>query len=179
MFAVYWTHANFPVKSRFVLHCTQLALLCNSNDVRLFGYKKVLSPLLNDLKILEVDVYIESLGENLKGTFYSIVADNLAAHGLAGFNESFRSTHFCRFCHATRMEMQTENALTGDYVMRTKDFHDYLHQLQSNGSEENYGVKNSCVFLTISPISILSQASHLTSCMTCLKVSFQWRWHIA
>lgn len=146
VFAVYWTLANFPVKSRSALHCTQLALLCNSNDVRLFGYKKLFSPLLNDLRTLEeVGVYIDTLGECLKGTVYSVVADNLAAHGLAGFNESFRSTHFCRFCHAKQTEMQTENAVTGDYVMRTKVAHDNLVQELQNGSEENYGVKNSCV----------------------------------
>lgn len=147
VFAVYWTLANFPVKSRSALHCTQLALLCNSNDVRQFGYKEMLSPLLNDLKTLEeVGVYIETLGECLKGTVYSVVADNLAAHGLAGFNESFRSTYFCRFCHATQTEMQTENAVTGNYAMRTKDAHDNLVQeLQNDDIEENYGVKNTCV----------------------------------
>jgi len=32
VFAVYWTLANFSVKSRSALHCTQLALLCRSND---------------------------------------------------------------------------------------------------------------------------------------------------
>ncbi|CAI5678290.1 unnamed protein product [Oreochromis niloticus] len=107
----------------------------------------MLSPLLNDLKTLEeVGVYIETLGECLKGTVYSVVADNLAAHGLAGFNESFRSTYFCRFCHATQTEMQTENAVTGNYVMRTKDAHDNLVQeLQNDDTEENYGVKSTCV----------------------------------
>lgn len=78
VFAVYWTLENFPVKSRSALHCTQLALLCNSNDVCQFGCKEMLSPLLNDLKTLEeVGVYIETLGECLKGTVYSVVADNL------------------------------------------------------------------------------------------------------
>lgn len=35
---VYWTLANIPAKYRSVFHSTQLALLCNSNDVRRFGY---------------------------------------------------------------------------------------------------------------------------------------------
>ncbi len=86
--AVYWTLANIPVKYRSVLHSTQLALLCNSNDVRQFGYEKVFTPLLNDLKTLEeVGVYTEAFGDCLKGTVYSVVTHNLAAHRLAGWLE--------------------------------------------------------------------------------------------
>lgn len=146
--AIYWTLANLPVKYRSVLHCTQLALLCNSNDVRQFGYDKVFAPLLSDLKILEqVGVYIEPLGDCLKGTIYSVVADNLAAHGLAGFSESFRSTYFCRFCFATQTCMQTSDAVTGSFEMRTKDLHNAsVQEIQTNGSGEHRGVKHSCVF---------------------------------
>lgn len=99
------------------------------------------------LKTLEeVGVYVENLGECLQGTVFTVVADNFAAHGLAGFNESFRSTYLCRFCHATQTEIQTENAVTGNFDMRTKDFHnDLVHELQTNGSEGNYGIKISCV----------------------------------
>lgn len=67
--AVYWTLANIPVTYRSVLHSTQLALLCNPNDVRQFGCEKVFAPLLGDLKTLEeVGVYIEAFGYCLKGT---------------------------------------------------------------------------------------------------------------
>lgn len=100
-----------------------------------------------DLKTLEeVGVYIETFGDCLKGTVHSVVADNLAAHGLAGFNESFRSTYFCRFCLATQTEMQNLDAVTGGLEMRRKDSHDSLVQeLETNETEDNYGVKRSCV----------------------------------
>lgn len=145
--AVYWTLANLPVKYRSALQSTQLTLLCNSNDVRQFGYEKVFAPLLSDLKALENEgVYIETFGHCLKGTVYSVVADNLAAHGLAGFSESFRATYFCRFCLATQTDMQTSNAITGSFEMRTKNMHDHLVQkMQNSDSEENCGVKQSCV----------------------------------
>ena len=144
---VYWTLANIPVKYRSVLHSTQLALLCNANDVRQFGYEKVFAPLLADLKTLEeVGVYIEAFGDCLKGTVYSVVADNLAAHGLAGFSESFKATYFCRVCLATQTEMQKSDAMTGGFEMRRKDSHDTLVQkIQTNETMENYGVKQSCV----------------------------------
>lgn len=70
---------NLPVKYCSALHTTQLALLCNSNDLRQFGYEKVFVPPLSDLKTLEeVGVYIEPRGDCLKGTVYSVVADKLA-----------------------------------------------------------------------------------------------------
>lgn len=141
--------ANLPVtvKYRSALHTTRLALLCNSNDVRQFEYKKVFVPLLSDLKTLkEVGVYIEPLGDCLKGTVYCVLADNLAAHGLAGFNESFRSMYFCRFCVATQTNMQTSDAVTGCFELRNEDLHDTLVQeIQTNDSGENCGVKQSCI----------------------------------
>jgi len=105
-----------------------------------------LAPFLNDLKTLEeVGVYIQAFGDCLKGTVYSVVADNLAAHGLAGFNESFRSTYFCRFCLATQTEMQKSDAVTGSFEMRTKELHDTLVREQTNDSDSDHGVKQSCV----------------------------------
>lgn len=78
MCAVYWSLANLPVKYRSALHTIQLAMLCNSKDVQRFGYAKVFAPLLNDLKILEQDgVYIETVGDSIKGTVFSVVADSL------------------------------------------------------------------------------------------------------
>lgn len=102
---------------------------------------------MTDLKTLEsAGVYIETLGDCLKGTVYGVVADNLAGHALAGFNESFRSTYFCRFCLATQSDMQTTAAVvSGAFELRTKDQHDNLVHEIKNGSEENYGVKQSCI----------------------------------
>lgn len=41
---------------------------------------------MNDLASLEQhDVYVEKLGECVKGTVSYVAADNLAAHSLAGF----------------------------------------------------------------------------------------------
>lgn len=84
------------------VHTTQLALLCNLNDEE-----------KNTRKFEQVGVYIEPLGDCLKGTVNSVAADNRSAHGLAGFNESVRSIHFCRFCLATQTDMQTSDAVTG------------------------------------------------------------------
>ena len=41
------------------------------------------------------------------GTVSMVIADNLAAHEIAGFMESFSSFRCCRFCSATKESMQT------------------------------------------------------------------------
>lgn len=135
---------------------------------------------MNDLNILEKDgVYIETLGNCLKGTVYAVVADNLAAHGLGGFNESFRSTYFCRFCLATQTDIQTSDAFTGHFEMRTKEMHDdIVDKIKNNDSEESYGVKHSCVLSDqlsyFHPITGSPQTSYTTS----LKVLFLLSWPI-
>lgn len=107
--AVYWVFASLPSKYRSALHTIQLALLCKVPDLKKNGYKAVFSPLLKDISILEEEgVFIESLGQNLKGTVFCVSADNLAAHGLGGFTESFRSEYTCRFCLTTRDQMKSE-----------------------------------------------------------------------
>lgn len=59
--------------------------------------------LLCDLVALEkLGVYIEHLGTSAKGTFLFVSADNLGAHSLAGFYESFSVDKFCRFCMASK-----------------------------------------------------------------------------
>lgn len=143
--AVHWTLANVLSKFRSALHTVQLAVLCNSNDLRHFGYSRILEPLLNDLKTLEVEgVYIESLGDSVRGSVFAVVADNLAAHGLAGFKESFNSSHVCRFCKKT--DMQTTEVTTDNCELRTRDNHDTLVQaLQMDGDHIDYVVKSSCV----------------------------------
>lgn len=110
------------------------------------GYESVLSPLLKDLQTLERDgVFIESLGQCIRGTVLSVAADNLGAHGLAGFVQSFRGHYFCRFCCCTADQRQASEVSEGEFSMRTKACHD-LH-VQSVVQGENvthFGVTGEC-----------------------------------
>lgn len=91
--AVYWLLANVPSQYRFSLHVIQLALLCKVPDLQSCGFQSVLSPLLKDLHTLEKDgIFIESAGQSIRGTVLCVAADNLAAHGLAGFVQVFSRT---------------------------------------------------------------------------------------
>ena len=76
--------------------------MSKSDVVKKYGYDQVLQPHLQDLKTLEQDgIFVYLLGRCVKGTVQVVLADNLGAHSIAGFNESFTAGHICRFCTAT------------------------------------------------------------------------------
>ncbi len=112
---------NLPPGSHSALSSIYLTLLCKSDDVKLYGYGKVLEPLLQDLCVLEEHgVFISKLGKFVKGTVHSVVADNLGAHSLAGFVESFSGQYVCRFCTAQKVDIQSKDVQSGDFVLRAK-----------------------------------------------------------
>lgn len=61
-----------------------------------FGYDAFLQPLIKDIQFLETNgVFVEALDTFVKGTVFCVCADNLGAHSLVGFQESFSVEHFC------------------------------------------------------------------------------------
>ena len=57
-------------------------------------------------------MYVPALGRKVKGTVFSVVADNLGAHGLGGFVENFSGSHVCRFCLGERSQFQVKEVRT-------------------------------------------------------------------
>lgn len=109
--AVYWILLNLPEKFCSTLPLIQLALLGKSVDVKQFGYDAFLHPLIKDIQFLETNgVFVEALDTFVKGTVFFVCADNLGAHSLAGFQESFNVEHFCRFCFIHRDQINTVEA---------------------------------------------------------------------
>lgn len=147
LFAVYWLLANIPSQYRSNLHVIQLALLCKVPDLQKCGYESVLSPLLKDFSTLEQDgIFIETLGQCVRGTVLCVAADNLAAHGLAGFEQSFRGPYACRFCCCTVDEIQSTEVSEGEFSVRTKACHDlHVQNVVQGKNASHLGVKGSCV----------------------------------
>lgn len=121
-------------------------------------------------------MYVEKLGECVKGTVSYVAADNLAAHSLAGFFESFKVDRFCRFCMATRSEMQAKEVNSGAFEPHTIDTHNQQVQevKQDPAMAKRYGVKGECV-LTDGLEHMLSVGTPLTSSMTFWKGLFLLR----
>lgn len=144
---VYWTLSNLPPGCHSSLSSIYLALLCRSDDVRKYGYEKVLEPLLRDLAILESQgIFIAQLGDFVKGTIQCVVADNLGAHGIAGFIESFAGEYICRFCVAKKSEIQESEVSSGTFTLRSKEMHEMHVRSAQDNAQPCYGVKRKCVF---------------------------------
>lgn len=134
------------------MYSIQLAVLCKASDVKEQGYAKILHPLIQDLVSLEQhSAYVERLGGCVKGTVLRVAADNLTAHSLAGFFESFGVDRFCRFCMATRSEIQDKEVRLGIFKPRTKDTHNQqvLAVQQDPILAKQYGVKRGCLLTEI------------------------------
>ncbi len=148
MFSLYWVLANLPLKDRSSLQSIQLAILCRASTVKQHGYTDVLRPFVQDLETLEQHgVYIEQLGDCVKGTVLCVASDNLGAYSLAGLQESFTVEHPCRFCFAKRSEIQEKEVQSGAFELRTKQQHDrqVAEVLNYVSLVKQYGVKGGCV----------------------------------
>lgn len=140
---VYWIVLNLPAKFRVNLNSIQLAALGKGIDVRKFGYERYLEPLLKDLKFIEE--YGAEASENFGVKLFCVCADNLGAHSLAGFQESFSVDKFCLFCLVSHSQIATLKA--SNFHLRTVEQHNRcvkeLHQNQALKSVN--GVKRECV----------------------------------
>lgn len=160
--AVYWVLANLPVKYRSSLSNIYLAILCRSIDVKTFGYERILQPLLTDLQLLENQgIYISRLGTSVRGTVLYTSSDNLGAHSLAGFQESFNVDKFCRFCLASRHDIQRSSVQSKSFLLRTKE--SYNKNISTLRENENLkvvdGVKGHCVLNKVILLSLYYRVS--------------------
>lgn len=137
---------NLPPGSHSKLTSIYLATLCKSDDVKTYGYENVLEPLLQDLSILEHHgVFISQLGQFVKGSIQCVIADNLGAHAIVGFVESFSGGSICRFCTGDKSEFQTKDVKSGAFQLRTRDIHDVHVQSAQESATICCGVKKQCV----------------------------------
>ncbi len=147
--AVYWVILNWPSQNRSSLNSIQLVLLGKSSEVKANGFEAFFYPFIRDLQSLEQDgIFVQRLGENVRGTAFTVSADNLGAHGLAGFQESFRVEKFCRFCLASLSDIQNTEVRQGLFQLRSQEQHDRCIAELTSSTETIMsvdGVKSECV----------------------------------
>lgn len=105
----------------------------------------MLEPLLRDLKSFEEDgLFVPCLGKIIKGTVFSVIADNLGAHSVAGFVESFSGSYICRFCVGERSQFQELEVRTGSFPARTIQQHQLDIETALASNTHSHGVKRHC-----------------------------------
>lgn len=126
--------------------------ICHSSDVKNYGYGTILEPLLKDLGVLEQQgLHVQKLGTAVRGTVLYVAADNLGAHSLAGFQESFNVDKFCRFCLASRQDIDIHEVKEGVFPLRTVEAHKHdLLELNTHQFVSLNGVKRDCVLNRLS-----------------------------
>ena len=144
--AVYFTLKNFPPQCNSSLANIHLCLLFNSVDREVYGFHKILQPLLDDIRFLEnsgLTVELKGQSHLLYGTVCLLTADNLAMHSLCGYLESFSANKFCQFC----MIDKTVNAQfiydEDEVELRTKD--NYQQHVSLNEPSKTGVKENSCL----------------------------------
>ena len=116
---------NLPIRLRSTLSSIYLTALCKTVHIKQYGSSKVLEPLIRDIEHLEVTgVFVKRLGSCIKGTVVYVSADNLGAHSLAGYQESFNVEKFCRFCLASLKDIQQHDVRSGAFILRTPELFD-------------------------------------------------------
>lgn len=85
------------------------------------------------------------MSENFGVNVFCVCADNLGAHSLAGFQESFNVDKFCRFCLISHSQIALVKAT--DFQLRTVEQHNrFLEELNQNQAIKSVnGVKRECV----------------------------------
>ena len=154
---VYFRLLNKPPHLRSTLHSVKLIMIFKTGLVKPFGYEKIFSVLIQDLKDLHVNgIEVKINEETLKvfGALCHIASDNLGAQKLGGFMES-AATRFCRNCLISKGERNNSNVDL--FPRRTKE--EYLKQLEAvkddPSKQKEYGIKNPCPFMELEYFSTL------------------------
>lgn len=114
---------NIPLKYRSNLNLICVVALVNANLVKgtRYGMDSGLEKLVKILQKFEDGIILKS-GKKVYGTLIATIGDNLGAHQVGGFKEGFTAHRSCRFCYATRSQIQ--NMTSEDAVlMRDEESH--------------------------------------------------------
>ncbi|CAF1964375.1 unnamed protein product [Rotaria magnacalcarata] len=123
-----------PDTFRSTLQCINLAAICYTKyldtDEKI---RKFYEPIVNDLNDLQCNgLMINKFDTQSIFSFSTIAADNLAAHELAGFQQTFSSGYFCRRCLVT-YENRLLPLTDVHFIQRTHlQYNKYLNSLEND-----------------------------------------------
>ena len=142
--------ANVPPEFNSKASSIFLAALWFAADVKKYGYEKILEPVVKQLKQLEsevgVTVNIDREPVQLHAILAMFSADNLGAHSLFGFLESFSANRFCRFCTVNKTDSQKLFKCDKLHRRTKAEYNDIVSKLHTpNYNSSETGIKKGCV----------------------------------
>lgn len=139
----YFKVQNFPPHFNTKLDNIFLLCIAYSYDVKLYGYKKVLSSFIADLNLLEEGIMIKINKEDffLIGTILNYTGDAQAAAEIMEMVGP-SGVRFCKSCLITREDLI--NGQLFDFQPRSKEIHDNQLQLlrQNCNVPKDFGIKS-------------------------------------
>ncbi|XP_036346264.1 uncharacterized protein LOC118755535 [Rhagoletis pomonella] len=148
LLGVYMMIGNIPKEFRSNIHNIQLVLLCKDTYIKLFGFEKIMAPLICDLRKLEengIDFLLDGSNQNYRGTLFSMLGDNLGSLQIGGYTENFSSSKFMsRYCLFKRENLIYFNVDIGE--KRTRQNYEACLNNLSNPPDFGMGIKkDSCL----------------------------------
>ncbi|XP_053595515.1 uncharacterized protein LOC128667833 [Microplitis demolitor] len=154
----YWTLANINPNLRSSQNAIQLLAIVKSCYLKQPGaLNKVLKPFIDDIKNLQtqgINVTINGVPKNYKGSLLFFSGDTPASALMGGFKESVSAHRPCRTCMFTKDEIK-QHVRETDFLLRNKDTHqEHLEAINDNTTQATknfwqlfYGIN------TVSPLA--------------------------
>ena len=134
-----------------------LAACYHTEDLKEFGWKNILRPLVTELRALESDgmeVTVDGKKLQTKVVVGVFTGDNLFLNGIMGFVESFVAHKPCRLCTLDRSDFQ-KVTVEDSSVLRTVESYDHAVE---NVNVQETGIKDRCV---------LNELTHFHAAVNC------------
>lgn len=155
---LYFTLRNLTPRLNSCLMNIHLISLFHSQDAKKYGLDKILSPFVEDVKVLEQKGMKVSFTEQpLYGTISQVTGDNLGLNSILGFVESFSANYYCRMCLTDKVSAQTVFSENDPPVtLRTKLTNEEHYSCLMENPRENscFGIKHNGILNTLAYFSV-------------------------
>lgn len=132
-------------------------------NIQEYGIDSFLAPFVEDLKVLYLDG-ISHIGMMVYGALLAFLADNLAAHLVAGFKQSYSfGLRICRSCMVTPPLLQTCLNENNCHLRTPEEHEEICHLLESLLASHyfvTYGVNRRSILENVPGFSVIRGLPH-------------------
>lgn len=146
--AVYISLPFLPQKMVSLVENIFLLAFFHTSDRCKFGNKSVFKKCIEELNILSSrGILVKSKHFNgvLKFHVVALSGDNLGLNSMLGFVESFNSSHYCRMCRSSKIEVQS---IFREDASKLRTLESYFEDLTLDDPKST-GIKSECVWFPL------------------------------